>query len=456
MDILVWLALHIVYHFMLNINRSDSTDIIQRGKWGQGDYCDYEDFSVNCASGQIFKILSADYGHLRIGKCFEEDLGHFGCKAEVTEILSTECDGKRSCDIPVLDKKFRDTQPCKKGVALQLEAKYACLTIIPEHGLCQGIKAEPSLKYIASWQLSNLKCSNNQQLRINGQRGQNISFSAIRLSHTEATSVGFVINEDTREHLPISLLHQNNQLGSLKANAVSLSLDQLSSKTEFVLAYQAVGCPDINAPKDAVVTRTESDAKVSCIHTQQSWNLKCRGVHWLGIIGNCTRSVTAPITVRPKVIPPVVEDITLEKDVIYVIVICITIFLSVLVITTGYVCLRTARIQSGLEYRKKKPAEPEWAFGANQTMTLLAKQRPDSDYLQPMYPGDAQNVMPAAIYDTPPPNPMQVPQDNTCTSVKQNNDEDYNATVSSTSTDYKKYFVLDKDYMNTKEFINDV
>jgi hypothetical protein len=73
-----------------------------------------------------------------------------------------------------------------------------------------------------------------------------------------------------------------------------------------------------------------------------------------------------------------------------------------------------------------------------------------------MYPGDAQNVMPAAIYDTPPPNPMQVPQDNTCTSVKQNNDEDYNATVSSTSTDYKKYFVLDKDYMNTKEFINNV
>lgn len=48
MDILVWLALHIVYHFMLNINRSDSTDIIQRGKWGQGkwsciwtSYCHY-------------------------------------------------------------------------------------------------------------------------------------------------------------------------------------------------------------------------------------------------------------------------------------------------------------------------------------------------------------------------------------------------------------------------------
>lgn len=120
------------------------------------------------------------------------------------------------------------------------------------------------------------------------------------------------------------------------------------------------------------------------------------------------------------------------------------------------VCICRARIQSGFE-ASKKPAGAEWAFGANQTMTLLAKQRPDSDYLQPMYPCDEQNVMPSAIYDTPPPNPLQVPQDNTCTSVKrQNNDEDYNATVSSTSTDYKKYFVLDKDYMNTKEFINNV
>ena len=74
-----------------------------------------------------------------------------------------------------------------------------------------------------------------------------------------------------------------------------------------------------------------------------------------------------------------------------------------------------------------------------------------------MYASDEQNVVPAsAIYDTPPPNPQQVHHDNTCTSVKRNNDEDYNATVSSTSTDYKKYFVLDKDYMNTKEFLNNV
>eukprot|EP00914_Ancora_sagittata_P015676 GHVO01031116.1.p1 GENE.GHVO01031116.1~~GHVO01031116.1.p1 ORF type:complete len:101 (-),score=13.36 GHVO01031116.1:298-600(-) len=98
--------------------------------------------------------------------------------------------------------------------------------------------------------------------------------------------------------------------------------------------------------------------------------------------------------------------------------------------------------------KPKPPPEAEWAFGANQTMTLLAKTRPDSDYLHPAaYQLDDSQAMPTAGYDTPLPNPP---------SIKRNNDEDYNATVSSTSTDYKKYFVLDKDYMNTKEFINNV
>ena len=72
------------------------------------------------------------------------------------------------------------------------------------------------------------------------------------------------------------------------------------------------------------------------------------------------RTEHLPGTAKPKVIPPIekddpliekgktkynlqndVERILSVPDVIYVIVICITVFLSVLVITTGYVCLRT-------------------------------------------------------------------------------------------------------------------
>ncbi|ELU05605.1 hypothetical protein CAPTEDRAFT_217449 [Capitella teleta] len=452
----------------------NAVEVSLRGKWGKvydGEFCDYEEFSANCNDGEVLQILQAAYGHIEVGKCVIADIGFLGCQADVTDIIKNVCNGKKSCFIEVNDQKLRDTAPCQPGIEKYVQASYACLKAASEFEICRGLSARPSIQYIPSQQILNPGCSGANHVRISGQKGQNISFSAIRLTEDEITSVGLIINEETQEHIPINLQHRNNQLGSLKANTVSLALDQLPPNSAFILGYQgicmpsllicrlhctmlpsAIGCADIPAPKDSTVTRTDTEATIVCIHTEQKWNLKCRGVHWLGIIGNCTkRNATA----KPKVIPPVIEDSIIEKDVIYVIVICITVFLSVLVITTGYVCLRTARIQSGLECRKK-PAEPEWAFGANQTMTLLAKQRPDSDYLQPMYPGDAQNVMPAAIYDTPPPNPMQVPQDNTCTSVKQNNDEDYNATVSSTSTDYKKYFVLDKDYMNTKEFINDV
>ncbi|ELU05619.1 hypothetical protein CAPTEDRAFT_217463 [Capitella teleta] len=446
--------------YLLNmLTGCNTVDVTARGMWGRvhsGEFCDYEDFTARCGSGETLLVLEASYGHMEIGKCITEDIGYLGCQSDVTVLLRTICNGEQFCELATTDRRLRETSPCRPGIVVYVKASYACLKAIPSHELCNGLQSKPSMQYISSEQLSSPGCLSSQNpFRISGQKGQNISFSVIRLSDDEISSVGLIINEETQEHLPISIQHQNNQLGSLKANSVLIAMDQIPPNTAFVLAYQAVGCADIDAPRDAVVTRTDTDAKVSCIHSNQSWNLKCRGVHWLGIIGNCTIVANAPITARPKVIPPVVDDDIIEKDVIYVIVICITIFLSVLVITTGYVCLRTARIQSGLECRKK-PTEPEWAFGTNQTMTLLAKQRPDSDYLQPMYPGDAQNVMPAAIYDTPPPNPMQVPQDNTCTSVKQNNDEDYNATVSSTSTDYKKYFVLDKDYMNTKEFINDL
>ena len=50
--------------------------------------------------------------------------------------------------------------------------------------------------------------------------------------------MGVIINEDTQEHLQINIQNQNDQLGSLKANAVSLALDQMPANIAFILAYQ--------------------------------------------------------------------------------------------------------------------------------------------------------------------------------------------------------------------------
>ena len=86
-------------------------------------------------------------------------------------------------------------------------------------------------------------------------------------------------------------------------------------------------------------------------------------------------------------------------------------------------------------------------------MILLPKQRPNSDYLTPRYVPEGQGQQ-APIYDTPLPDPPVAITQNRGT-VKRNNEEDYNNTMSSNSTDYtRKYFVLDKDYMNTKNLMD--
>lgn len=93
----------------------------------QGEFCDYETFQVQCLPGEIFQVLSAEYGHMKIGKCVETNLGHFGCRADVTRIIAARCDGKQRCEINVLDPEIRDTQPCAKGVEEYLDVTYACL-----------------------------------------------------------------------------------------------------------------------------------------------------------------------------------------------------------------------------------------------------------------------------------------------------------------------------------------
>jgi hypothetical protein len=105
-----------------------------------------------------------------------------------------------------------------------------------------------------------------------------------------------------------------------KVNRVKASLER------FILLFPAVGCPDLTVARDQTVTRTDSEAIINCINTEQKWTLRCRGVHWLGIFGNCTKpgklphhkmtvihcfvfiAVTPIGTPKPKVIPPVQED----------------------------------------------------------------------------------------------------------------------------------------------------
>ena len=92
-----------------------------------GQFCDYESFQATCGNGELLQILNATYGHMEIGKCIVIDIGLLGCQADVTDILRTECGGKLECSLFVGDEKLRSTAPCNPGIALYLQASYACV-----------------------------------------------------------------------------------------------------------------------------------------------------------------------------------------------------------------------------------------------------------------------------------------------------------------------------------------
>ena len=73
-------------------------------------------------------MLSAEYGHIRVGKCVKADiLGILGCKADVIGIFDRRCSGKQRCEMDVQDAQLRDTSPCVTGIDVYLEATYACV-----------------------------------------------------------------------------------------------------------------------------------------------------------------------------------------------------------------------------------------------------------------------------------------------------------------------------------------
>ena len=66
-------------------------------------------------------------GHMAQGKCVQLDLGVFGCKSDVSQILDERCTGKRTCSLPVDDETLRSTEPCTPGILVYLKATFMCI-----------------------------------------------------------------------------------------------------------------------------------------------------------------------------------------------------------------------------------------------------------------------------------------------------------------------------------------
>lgn len=91
-----------------------------------GEFCVHETFEARCSNEELIHILLADYGHISLGRCIKVDVGHFGCKADVMNLLSGKCNGQRNCEYPVISKDLQSLDPCP-GMMVFLKVSYVCL-----------------------------------------------------------------------------------------------------------------------------------------------------------------------------------------------------------------------------------------------------------------------------------------------------------------------------------------
>ena len=82
-----------------------------------------------------------------------------------------------------------------------------------------------------------------------------------------------------------------NKYNTLLSNIIYIFLC-LNMTITFVLTFcvifAAIGCPDIEAPPLAYVTRDHVQAVIRCNHTSQTWHLVCRDTIWVGEVSNCS------------------------------------------------------------------------------------------------------------------------------------------------------------------------
>jgi len=71
-------------------------------------------------------MKAARYGRMKLGKCVSEST-KLGCSADVLEIVSRKCSGKKKCEIQLLiDSDLDAVKPCGE-MWTYLEASYMCM-----------------------------------------------------------------------------------------------------------------------------------------------------------------------------------------------------------------------------------------------------------------------------------------------------------------------------------------
>ena len=93
------------------------------------EYCDDEIFDPQCPRESVIVMQSALYGHIKIGRCVDQDLaGKLGCYTDQLAAMDRLCSGRAKCQVHFRDADMEGEFPCElsKALARYLEAAYFC------------------------------------------------------------------------------------------------------------------------------------------------------------------------------------------------------------------------------------------------------------------------------------------------------------------------------------------
>ncbi|KAK2147095.1 hypothetical protein LSH36_570g03021 [Paralvinella palmiformis] len=343
------------------------------------EYCEAETFDPECQPDEVVVITAAYYGRMKKGRCAKTDYGFIGCYEDVLTLLDYRCSGRDTCNIRLPDLELDAINPCPPEFKTYLNASYTCVQV--ESAACQMCsrhldsprQARLTLAqgYIASWitkQYDGCGSASCPWL-IEVQPGQKINITLYDFSdkskpitntwipntcnrfgvikETAAPTDKPICKGQKRErHLYTSVSN------SLEIHVVSPEV--LDKAGQFLLYYEAVGCPDYDPPDNTYIRREDDHITIGCEATRQEWDLYCKGTEWQGQIGVCP-----------------------GKGVLIAIVIGIALVIGVSILTVGIVCLKRhqhnfhRRSETTLYVRASQ--EPDYREGVISETRLVPK-----------------------------------------------------------------------------------
>lgn len=255
---------------------------------------------------------------MKLGRCVSEST-KLGCSADVLEIVSRKCSGKRECEIRVPDSDLGELKPCGE-MWTYLEASYTCMKVVEDDRSCTVSATSSEPVHITAQ--SSTRCgSSRQPWQIEAPAGQRITVSVVDFARASTARdgpppadrrcrgrvYGFVVDKTQKTNVSVCETPSAGALsGETQVNAQSSSSDGRAVLTtssnsaellivrddhlanNFLVRVEATGCANIIPAEDAYLKRVDDhNIVVGCYETRQTWQLSCQGNKWTGTVGVC-------------------------------------------------------------------------------------------------------------------------------------------------------------------------